>query len=477
MMRNDIIGREREMALLEEYAQSGRPEFIAIYGRRRVGKTFLVNQLFKDRLTFSMTGIMDGDKRAQMHAFTDAMDMYGNPMKKMPHDWYEVFQTLRHYLTEKMKDENRKIIVFIDELPCLDTRNSDFTSALGYFWNSWASLQNRMKLIVCGSATSWMMKNVIDSHGGLHNRITHEMHLHEFTLREVETFLQSNNFVWDRLTVAQTYMVMGGVPFYLSLLNQNESLSQNIDRLFFNPDGEMRREFNRLYRTLFATPEPYITIVEALFSHKEGMTRDEIAKAIGKDANGRLTQMLQNLVDSDIVRLYHTKHKKISARCGIYQLMDFYSMFYLKFVHGKANDEQFWTKSINTPTINNWMGLSFEKICMAHIQQIKSTLHLDTIRTECYAWRGNDEGQKAQIDLVIERADRMINICEAKYSELPYSLDKDEYDNIQKRIALFQQNTGVKAGIVPTIITTCGLKRNAFSEHITCQILLDDLFK
>jgi hypothetical protein len=322
-----------------------------------------------------------------------------------------------------------------------------------------------------------MMKNVIDSHGGLHNRITHEMHLHEFTLHEVDVFLHSNDFVWDRLTVAQTYMIMGGVPFYLSLLSKGESLSQNIDRLFFSPDGEMRREFNRLYRTLFATPEPYITIVEALFSRKQGMTRDEIARATGKDANGRLTQMLQNLVDSDIVRLYHTKHKKISARSGIYQLLDFYSMFYLKFIHGKTNDEQFWTKSLNTPQINNWLGLTFEKICMAHIQQIKRALHLDTIKTECYAWRSNDADQKAQIDIVIERADRMINVCEAKYSEVPYSLDKEEYNNIQKRIALFQQQTGTKGGIVPTMITACGLKRNAFSEHITCQVSLDDLFK
>ena len=475
-MRKMLIGREQEIAMLEGYAQSGRAEFVAVYGRRRVGKTFLVNQLFAGRLTFTMTGVMDGDKRAQMHAFMDAMDMSGNTLQKAPHDWYEAFQQLRRYLTAQMEKTEGRTIVFIDELPCLDTRNSDFISALGYFWNSWASLQERLMLIVCGSATSWMMKNIIDSHGGLHNRITHEMHLHEFTLHEVESYFHANNFVWDRLMVLQTYMVMGGVPYYLSLLDPAKSLAQNIDHLFFRPDGEMRREFQRLYKTLFSTPEPYITIIETLFNRKQGMTRDEIAKATGKDANGRLTQILQNLVDSDIVRFYHTKQKKISARGGIYQLMDFYSIFYLQFVNGKASDEYFWTKSLNTPLVNNWLGLSFERVCLSHIQQIKQALHIDTIRTAHFAWRSNDAIQKAQIDMVIERADRMVNVCEAKYSERPYLIDKSEYERLQDRIALYQQQTNTKGGILPTFITTYGLQRNAYSEHIPCSISLDGLF-
>lgn len=475
-MKEILIGRERETTLLESYVQSGRAEFVAVYGRRRVGKTFLVNQTFKGRLAFAMTGIIDGDKRAQMHAFMDAMDMFGKTLHQVPSNWYEVFQLLRHFLTEKIEKTGGRVIVFIDELPCFDTRNSDFASALGYFWNSWASLQERLLLIVCGSATSWMMKNIIDSHGGLHNRITHEIHLHEFTLRETEAYLHGNGFVWDRLTVAQTYMVMGGVPYYLSLLDSGESLAQNIDRLFFRPDGEMRREFNRLYKTLFVTPEPYIAIIEALFSRKQGMTRDEIAKATGKDANGRLTQMLQNLVDSDIVRFYYTKQKKVSSRGGIYQLLDFYSIFYLQFVHRKAANEQFWTKSLNTPTTNTFFGLSFERICMAHVQQIKRALHIDTIRTEHFAWRSTDASQKAQIDLVIERADRMVNVCEVKYSERPYLLGKDEYERLQNRIALYQQQTNAKGGILPTFITTCGLQHNAYSEHIPCRILLDELF-
>lgn len=475
-MPNRLIGRGREKALLEKLAQSDKPEFVAIYGRRRVGKTFLVNQVFTGRMTFSMTGVLEGDRRAQMHTFMDAMDLCGHPLAKPPADWYEAFQLLRHYLSAWMNETDAPAIVFIDELPCLDTRGSDFTSALGYFWNSWASLQPRMLLIVCGSATSWMMKNVIDSHGGLHDRITHEIHLREFTLSETEMFLHAFAFPWDRLTLAQAYMAFGGIPYYLSLLEPSESLAQNIDRLCFRPDGEMRREFHRLYKTLFSTPDPYIAIVEALFRQKHGMSRDEIAKSIGKDANGRLTQMLQNLVDCDILRFYHTKQKKVSARGGIYQLTDFYSIFYLQFVKNGSTDEHFWTKSIGTPTLSTWLGLSFERLCMAHIPQIKQALHIDTIKTEHYAWRSSDPLQKAQIDLVIERADRMVNIFDAKYSERPYLLGKSEYERLQRRIALYQQQTAPKAGIIPTVITSSGLQRNAYSEHIICQLLLDDLF-
>lgn len=476
-MLNKIVGREEEIKLLNKYAESGKAEFVALYGRRRVGKTFLVNQVFKDRLTFSMTGVLDGDKNAQIHAFTDALDIYGQPTNKQPKNWYEAFQMLRHFLADKNK-KNKPCIVFIDELPCFETRKSDFVSALGYFWNSWASLQDNMMLIVCGSATSWMMKNIIDNHGGLHDRITHEMHLKEFNLHETEEYLCAYGFPWDRIMIMQTYMAIGGIPYYLSLLDPAESLAQNIDRLFFKADGEMRREFKRLYKTLFASPEPYIAIVEALFSKKKGMTRDEIAKSIGTNANGYLTKMLQSLVDCDIVRFYNVKNKTISTRNGLYQLLDFYSLFYLHFIKKQPTNEHFWTQGLNSPKINAWMGLSFERICLTHIAQIKNALSISGIKTEYYSWRSVNSGneQNAQIDLVIERADRMINICEAKYSDMPYLLDKEEYEKLKTRIALFKQQTGFGGGIIPTFITVNGLQRNSYSEHIVAQITLDDLF-
>ena len=477
-MHSKIIGRKQEIRLLEQYTASGRAEFVALYGRRRVGKTFLVNHVFENRLTFSMTGILDGDKKAQIHAFTDALDLYGWEGKTDPKDWYEAFQILRHFLSQRM-GKTTPCVVFIDELPCFDTRKSDFTKALGYFWNSWASTQENLLLIVCGSSTSWMMKNVIDSHGGLHDRITHEIHLKEFNLHETEEYLVEYGFPWDRLMILQAYMIMGGIPYYLSLLNKAYSLAQNIDRLCFHQSGEMRREFRRLYKTLFASPDPYISIVETLFKKKRGMTRDEIAKELNTSSNGNLTKMLQNLVDCDIVRFYRVKNKKISSRSGIYQLMDFFSIFHLQFMKNRTSNEHFWTQSLNTPEVNTWLGLSFERVCLAHIQEIKQALGIDGIKTEHYSWNGIDpeNQQRAQIDIIIERADRMINVCEAKYSEEPYILNKEEYEKYMSRIGIFRRQTAFAGGIIPTFITAAGMQRNTYSEHISAQITINDIFE
>lgn len=479
MNEDKLVGRASEVARLRKYASSGKAEFVAVYGRRRVGKTFLINKVFKDAMAFSMTGIIGGAKQSQIAAFVDGMDRYGGPVSR-PSSWHEAFRMLRHHLMSRLS-RSKPCVVFIDELPCFDTRKSGFLEALGHFWNSWASMQPKLKLIVCGSATSWMIENLIDSRGGLHNRITHEIHLREFTLLEVEEYLRSRGFVWPRELVLQTYMVMGGVAYYLSLLDEEKSLAQNIDSLCFGSDGEMRREFQRLYKTLYATSEPYVAIVEALFKKKQGLTRGEIATELGVQPNGRLTKMLRDLVDSDIVRFYPTKQKKLSTRNGLFQLMDFFSMFHLRFIKQVSNDPQYWTKNMHTPRINTWRGLAFERVCMAHIGQIKKALGIEGISTTHYSWfataaqTGSKRG--AQIDLVIERADNITNVCEAKYSEMPYTIHKDEYTKLLNRMELFRRHTSCRGGIVPTIITSSGLARNGYTDSLGAKsITANDLF-
>lgn len=474
-MHNILIGRDNEIKQLTRYAHSGRPEFIAVYGRRRVGKTYLVNNLFKGQFAFAMTGVLEGDKAAQMHAFVDALEIYGQPSEPVPVNWYEAFRVLRRFLAPRLAQDKR-CIVFIDELPCLDTRQSNFAKALGFFWNSWASLQPQMMLIVCGSSTSWMMKNLINSHGGIHDRITHEIHLKEFTLAETEQYLRACGSAWDRLTMAQAYMICGGIPYYLSMLEPSLSLMQNIDHLFFAHDGTMYREFNRLFKTLFANPEPYLAVVELLATKRKGLTRSEIASGLNKGSSGQLSTVLQNLVDCDLVRFYRVKNKKISRKEGLFQLMDFFSLFFLTFVRHGSDDEHFWSKSMGKPAINTWMGLSFERLCLKHINQIKRSLHIDSILTEQYSWRSTTETEQAQVDLIIERADKMLNLCEIKYSTSTYRLDKDEFQKLMNRIALFTQQTGYKGGVIPTFITTNGLANNAYAQHIPVTVTLDDLF-
>ncbi|MBQ5532393.1 MAG: ATP-binding protein [Bacteroidales bacterium] len=470
-----LVGREQEIKLLKEYSASGRPEFVAIYGRRRVGKTFLVNQLFAGKLAFSMTGVLNGTQKEQMEAFIDAMQEYSGELIDKPKNWMEAFRILKAFLKKKVVLKKR-CIVFLDELPSMDTQRSGFVRALGYFWNSWASLQDNLTLIVCGSATSWMIRHIVDDKGGLHDRITHEIHLRPFTLRETELYLESRGFLWDRLSVMQAYMALGGIPYYLSLLHREKSFPMNIDRLFFSEDEEMRREYRRLYGTLFKSPDSYTAIVTALSKARAGLTRNELGKVLGKESSGSLSKKLEDLVNCDIIRKYVVREKEIKRNSAIYQLTDFYSIFYLTFVPKAEAETGYWSNHIGTPEVNTWLGLSFERLCMNHISQIKQVMHLDNIATKCYSWRSRKTTPKAQIDMILERADNIINIFEIKYSEAEYTLDKEEEGKLRNRIEAFRKETEAKQALWPTLITTYGLTKGVHSSTFVAILTMDDLF-
>ncbi|MBR1469486.1 MAG: AAA family ATPase [Prevotella sp.] len=472
---DNIIGRTAEISKLQALAQSPRSEFLALFGRRRVGKTFLVNQVFKNQFAFKMTGVIEGRLSDQFTAFADAMEEFGYDMPERPKDWMSAFVMLKNALKKSAKDDERRII-FIDELPALDAENSNVAGAVGYFWNSWSSLQDNVVLIICGSATSWMITNVIDSKGGLHDRLTEEMPIHPFTLREVEEYLVEHQFVWNRQMTLQAYMVFGGIPYYLSLLDNSESLVQNIDRLFFSRDTKMRREFRRLFNTLYKHPERYIDIVKALAKSRGGMTREQLAKELKCANNGHLGDKLDDLVQCDLIRKNIVREKEIKSKDAIFQLCDFFSLFYLTFVDKAEIETEYWSHHINTPEVNTWMGLAYERICMAHIPQIKRALRIDGISTLNYSWRSKTTKPAAQIDIIIERADKIVNVCEVKYCQDEYELDKEEYEKINRRRTTFINETGLRHASWLTMITTEGLKKGMYSYMIQSQVTMDDLF-
>jgi len=471
-----LIGREKEIAQLEEYVSSDFPEFIALYGRRRVGKTFLIDQLLGDRLDFSMTGVIGGSQEEEIFIFNEALRLKGyKAVGEEPDNWYKAFEALRILLTPKA-ESGKPTIIFIDELPCFDTQSSDFVRALDHFWNGWASKQPRVKLIVCGSATSWMVTNLIDSHGGLHNRITHEMYLRQFTLNEVEQYLKMKGFKWERDMIIKTYMTFGGIPYYLSLLRNTESLAQNIDRLIFDSNSTLNREYERLYSSLFRNADGYMKVIKVLSESKQGLTRQEIGAKI-KSQGGSLTKWLTDLVRCDLIKCYNIRRKRNISSNGIYQLTDFFTLFHFTFLKKSSTAPDYWEKHLNTPIVNNWQGLAFERVCMAHIPQIKKALGIDRIYTEYYSWRSNGENGKAQIDLMIERADQMMNLCEIKYSEDEYLLDKAEMQKILRRRTLFKSETSTRSGIFLTLVTPVGLIKNSYSEEINQVVTGDDLFE
>ena len=469
-----IIGRQQEIESLERYIGSGQSEFIAVYGRRRVGKTFLIRNLFSDKFAFAATGILEGDPSEQRESFMASLRDYGCKDCVFT-DWMEAFSKLRALL--EAKDKKQPLVVFIDELPCFDTQRSKFVHALGYFWNNWAAWQGHVKLIVCGSATSWMTRNLLDSKGGLHNRLTQTLWLKQFCLAETEEYLKNSGFKWTRDSIAQCYMILGGIPYYLSLLDNRMSLPQNIDRLFFASDGKLRDEFRRLYGSLFKNPESYLKVIDLLATNHQGLTRKELAHKI--DLGGRLSEVLDDLQQCGFITRMAVRAQRggIKATDGIYHLTDFYTRFYYDFCRGKTSDEQYWTHKLATPKANTWLGLAYERLCMAHIQQIKVALGISGLHTEYYSWRSKEHQPAAQVDIIIERSDNMVNLCEIKYSAGQYIMDKAEYEKIQNRQMAFMEETKCKQGIFLTLITTSAPKQNEYSSMMNGVVLLDDLFR
>lgn len=472
-MKEDIIGRKKEVAELERLYQSNKSEFIAVYGRRRVGKTFLIKQLFEKELVFSVTGLANQNTSKQLKNFHNTLKMYDKSPNAAPKDWIDAFDLLIQYL---QKIDGRKAIL-IDELPWMDTPRSGFIAALEHFWNGWASMRKDIMLIVCGSVSSWIMDKLINSHGGLHNRITKRILLKPFNLAETEEMLQSIGMDLSRYEVAETYMIMGGIPFYLSMFNPAISLSQNIDALFFNEDRSLSNEFENLYASLFRNSDNYIKVVTTLSKVRNGMTREEIEKESGIETGGTLSKILSNLEACGFIRKYDNIGK--DSRKKYYQLMDFFTLFYFHFISGNDIRNGFWSAIQGTSTFYAWAGISFEMMALLHVGQIKQKLGISGILTEEFAWRKENSGtaRGAQIDLVIHRSDKTVNLCEMKFSEDTYTIDYEESLKLRNRLTAFKATFNKPCNSVQlTFVTTFGLTKGKHSGIAQNEVVLDDLF-
>ena len=469
----DIIGRKKEIKDLGVYYNSGKPELIAIYGRRRVGKTFLIDMLYGDEFAFSVTGMSNGSKKDQLKNFNIALKKYSGKHYADAKDWIDAFQQLTDLLENK--ENGKRQVVFIDELPWFDTHKSKFLMALEHFWNSWASRREEIFLIVCGSATSWIVNKLINNKGGLYNRVTRQIKLEPYTLAECEEFFKAGNIEINRYQILESYMVFGGIPYYLSLFEKRESFVQNVNRLCFATDGQLKNEFDRLFSSLFFDFERHVEIIKTLNKKTSGMTRDEIIKESGLADGGNTTKALTELELSGFIRKYQSFNKKTKG--AVYQLIDFFSLFHMKFMTGEnRNDETFWLKFSNTPAHNAWSGYAYELVCLTHIKQIKNALGISGIGTNVASWRSSNSSEGAQIDLVIDRADKVINLCEIKYADSEFSIDKNYDKVLRTKKTVFINETMTKKAIHQTMITTFGLVHNEYWNSIQSEITFDDLF-
>ena len=476
-MRSKIIGRCDEISQLDQCMERDSSQLIIVYGRRRVGKTFLINEYFDNNFAFKITGAYKKTSRFQLEGFREELMRKTGKDYDVPSNWREAFRYLRDYIESLPSGEKK--VVFFDEMPWLDTARSDFLPVFEWFWNDWASTVDDLVLIVCGSATSWMTDKLSGNKGGLFNRQSCRIYLKPFNLKETEMLLKNKGIEWSRFDITECYMILGGIPYYLNLLDKRYSCAQNVDALLFKDKGALWDEFGHLYNTLFTNSEKYIKIVEVLSRKRSGFTRKEISELAKIPSNGTLTKMLNNLVSSGFVRVTNMFGNK--KRDTYYELSDYYTCFYFHFIKDNyGKDEHYWSNAIDNPARRAWSGITFEQVCKDHIEQIKTKLGISGVLSEQSTW--NTKGDPdlgipgAQIDLLIDRRDRVINVCEIKYSINEYIIDK-EYDlTLRNKIDSFRRVTGSKKTIQLIMITTYGLKKGKYSGIVQKEILLDDLF-
>ena len=476
-----IIGRKSEIEELERLYNSDRPEFVAVYGRRRVGKTFLIKQALKDRITFQHTGVspvdQEGEKnrmKTQLESFYYSLLNHGLEGIQMPKSWMETFYLLEQLLMQI--DDGSRQVVFLDELPWLDTPRSGFLPAFESFWNGWCSGRDNIMLVVCGSATSWILGNLTRSKGGLYGRLTDEIKLSPFTLKECEDYFTHEEIELSRYDIAQAYMVFGGIPYYLSYFRKGLSFEKNVDKILFGRSPRLKEEFNRLFSAIFRNADDCKKIIRLLATRNSGFTREEIAKSTGLPLGGGLTNTLASLAESDFIQKYSPYG--IPGKQERYKLIDNFCLFWLKYVEQNCKDSSFMSDNVTSDILKSWHGVAFEQLCWQHIIQIKRALEIGGVKTSLSAWclKGNEEHRGVQIDMLIFRNDNVVNLCEMKFASSPYEIDEDENMRLRERIEALKSTLSPKQTVHLTMVTTYGVAHGKYSGIVQSQVRLDDLF-
>ena len=472
-----LVGRSYQKQIIDEIMKDNRSSFVAITGRRRVGKTFLVEETMGGQIAFRVTGIQDAPLKMQLANFAKKVFEHANtPFDLVPNNWQEAFALLRQYLQTLSK--NKKRVLFFDELPWMNTHKSGFIQLFAHFWNDYLSKEKHFVLVICGSATSWIYKNIQNDKGGFHNRITHRLHLEPFTLGETQAFLASKNFKWTPNAIAELYMILGGIPFYLDRLKKGESVAANIDRLFFGKEAVLANEYDNLYKALFENPHNHEAVVEALAGAQSGMNREELMLASKVQNGGPINRTLDDLVTCGFVSIDNPLGK--IRRGSIYRLNDEFSYFYHKFLsHRKASTQKSWLQFSQSQAYKIWSGYAFENLCKKHVQAILKKLGISGIYTETAAYRktGNSDSKGFQIDLIIDRNDKAINLCECKYLATPMSIDKKYAQWLMERKSLFIQESGTNKLVFTTLITNLPIIENQYCHDVVdVALTVGDLF-
>jgi len=469
-----LIGRINEQKRLMNHFTSNKAEFIVLFGRRRIGKTFLIKSLFEAKFVFYATGMQVGDMAAQIKNFDNEIKNFGGSELKASSTWSEAFENLNK-LIENSSQSDKKVI-FLDEISWMGMSNSGFVSALDHFWNRWISSRDDVLLIICGSATSWIIDNIVNNTGGLHNRLTDQILLEPFSLYECEEFLKDKGISLPRYQILESYMIFGGVPYYLDFFEVDKSLAQNIDKLYFTSGAPLKNEYKNLFNALFKNADNFIKVIEALASKKKGLTRDEISNCTKINGGGTLTKIINDLISCGFVREYLAYGKE--KRNRIFQLIDPFTLFHLTFTDKqKRLSENYWLHFCTTPAHSAWSGYAFELVCLLHLPQLRQGLGISGVLTESSSWRSKKANPGVQIDLVIDRGDKIIHLCEMKFASSEYTITKAYSEELRRKRSVFLGETNSKKAAHTTLVTTYGLTQGIYSAEILFNITMNDLFR
>lgn len=473
-----VIGRKAEQEELAHALASGRPELIALYGRRRVGKTYLVRACFARQLCFEITGMRTASQARQLETFAGAMRNATGFQHRAPGDWTQAFEELIRYLAERLQRGGRQV-VFFDELPWLAGRRSGFLPAFEHFWNSWGSRQPGLIVVICGSAASWMIAKVLHHRGGLHNRVTRSLPLEPFRLNETEAFLRSRGIELDRRQIIELTLALGGVPYYLDYVRKGRSAAQNIDAIFFAHGAPLADEFEKLFAALFEHHERHVKVIRALARKPSGLTRQDLVASGRLASGGNMTTILGELEASGFIGRMVPFGRTL--RDAVYRLVDELTLFHLRWIESRRDGAGQWIRIHGTPSWLAWSGYGFENLCLKHVAQIKAALGVAGVQTNASSWRhraqtAQDRG--AQIDLVIDRRDGVINLCEMKFSEGAFVIDKRYAGELRNKRDVFRRVTATRKALFLTMVTSRGLEANELSsELIQNAVTADALFE
>ena len=473
-----LLGRKIERESLDHLYNSKDSKLVAVYGRRRVGKTFLIRKHFENRMHFEISGLFQGDMQDQLKHFTATLIKHGytHAISAAPDSWIAAFDMLASHIAS-IKGKKKKVI-FLDELPWFDTARSKFLMAFENFWNSFCTRREDILLIICGSAASWMIKKILKNKGGLHNRVSEILQIKPFDLSLTKKFLRQKGIIWSKYDITQLYLCVGGIPFYLDAVRKGESVAQFIQRSCFEETGILYREFENLYASLFSNHGHHEKIVKFLSTKRKGYTRAEIMSGLGITSGGTLSKTLGELSTSHFIELYIPYDG--SQYNQLHRLTDHFTLFYFKFMtRNQKRNRDNWRKKLNNPAWKSWAGFAFENLCFAHISAIKYALGLSAIEAHVSDWRKIDKvGDGVQIDMLIDRADRNVNVCEIKFYQTEFVITKEYAKNLRKKLSALRELKSNKfKSLYLTMITTYGVSENPYSlELVQNQITLEDLF-